>query len=369
MKRLYCSICNGELNYVYNLANVPVRLSCVESPDGHLFDVLSFSQCLDCKTIQLGQLMDPSVLYATSHNYTSMGKVWEEYFKTMTDRLNPLVLNKTVLEIGCPSGKLARKSANFNRWYIVEPNKNKSIDFGPTIEFIEEFFDDTTEVPEPVDVIVHSHVFEHIYDPNRFLKKCHRLLKDGGEMVFGVPNMEYLTEKSLCLFAGVFFEHTIFLNKHNISYMLRRHGFEIVEISDYANHSTIYRCKKGEPDHIPVPEIHDYLPLFFELIQKYEDFVERCNAVIRQTTKPVYVFGASYNTQILLSIGLDRTLNGVLDNCKEKQGLYLYGSALQIFDPATISETKCVVILKNGYYVDEIRDQLLNINPDTEIIC
>lgn len=369
MKRPYCSICYGSLNHVYNLDHVPVSLSCVESPDGHRFDVLSFSQCLDCKTIQLDQLMDPSVLYATSHNYTSMGKVWEEYFKTMTDLLNPVVLNKTVLEIGCPSGKLARKSDNFNRWYIVEPNKNKSIDFGPTIEFIEEFFGDTTEVPEPVDVIVHSHVFEHIYEPNQFLKKCHRLLKDGGEMVFGVPNMEYLTEKSLCLFAGVFFEHTIFLNKQNISYMLRRHGFEIVEISDYANHSTIYRCKKGEPDHITVPEIYDYLPVFFELIQKYEDFVEKCNAVIRQTTKPVYVFGASYNTQILLSIGLDSTLNGVLDNCKEKQGLYLYGSALQIFDPATISETKCVVILKNGYYVDEIRAQLLNINPDTEIIC
>lgn len=368
MNRLKCSICDGSLAPIYELSNVPINLSCVDVASAGIKDTLSFSQCKQCNTIQLDKLIDLRILYAASHNYTSVGKAWEMYFQTMSDILTPVVNNKTVLEIGCPSGKLARKTADYNKWYIVEPNKNTSIDFSKNIVFVESFFDDTFKIDDSIDVIVHSHVFEHIYEPRRFLKKCREILKADGEMVFGVPNMEYLTEQALCLFAGVFFEHTVFLNKDNISYLLRQTGFELVEMVDYAQHSTIYRAKKSRFNNLESTiKIKDYRDTFFELIYKYADFVETCNNRMRTTTKDCYIFGASYNTQILLSFGLDNTrIKGILDNCKEKHDKYLYGTGLQIMSPVN---SDCVVILKNGYYANEIREQLLALNSNIEIIC
>jgi hypothetical protein len=61
------------------------------------------------------------------------------------------------------------------------------------------------------------------------------------------------------------------------------------------------------------------------------------------------VFGASYNTQYLLALGLNTIkINGILDNCKEKQGKFLSGYALQIFSPDIIKDlSNCVVIIKN----------------------
>lgn len=65
-------------------------------------------------------------------------------------------------------------------------------------------------------------------------------------MFFGVPNMNYFTESSICPFLGIFFEHTCFLNKENINILLNNNNFEIIECIDYENHSILYYCKKGK---------------------------------------------------------------------------------------------------------------------------
>jgi predicted SAM-dependent methyltransferase len=302
-----------------------------------------------------------------------------------------IIKNKTILEIGCPSGKIAEKCDSYNKWYIVDPNKNNKIVFKDKIVFIETYFDDSFQINEKVDIIIHSHLFEHIYEPNEFLKKCNEMLIKDGEMIFGVPNMQYFAEKSVCLYLGVFFEHTIFLNKQNITYLLKKHGFEIINIIDYENHSTIYHTKKINthalfinhkdnnncissmvPDSISNIEckLINYKETFFELIQEYTNFVEKCSFIIQNNIdKNVYIFGASYNTQFLLCNGLKReNIKGILDNCKEKQHRYLYGTNLKIYSPEILINEDAIVILKNGYYVEEINLQIQKINKNTIVI-
>ena len=65
------------------------------------------------------------------------------------------------------------------------------------IEIVKSFFDCDFKTDRQIDIIVHSHLFEHIYEPNNFLQKCYNLLGTEGEMIFGVPNMEYLSNISL----------------------------------------------------------------------------------------------------------------------------------------------------------------------------
>ena len=299
-----------------------------------------------------------------------MGKVWEHYYNLFIDKISYIVNDKVVLEIGCPSGKLATRCNDYKKWYIVDPNKNDKIQFNENIVFIQDFFDNNFTSNERIDFILHSHLFEHIYEPNIFLQKCHELLSDEGEMVFGVPNMEHLTKVSL--FLGIFFEHTIFLNKTNITYLLNKNGFEILQIIDYEKHSTIYHVRKSKIVlNVPECKVYDYLEQFFTMNSDNTKFVNICNSTIdNNPTKPVYIFGASYNTQYLLSIGIDETrLTGVLDNCKEKQNKYLYGSLLKIYSPEIVRDTDSIVILKNGYYTKEIAVQLKSINPNILLVC
>jgi predicted SAM-dependent methyltransferase len=369
--RMNCAICNNDLNFIYSLNNIPINLSCVEFEDTYKYDTLSFSQCIKCNTIQLDKLIPLNILYQTSHNITSVGKVWKNYFDLFIEKLQNIIHNKIILEIGCPSGKLATNCDNYNKWYIVEPNKNSNINFSDKIVFIEKFFDNSFNLSDKVDIIVHSHLFEHIYFPNDFLKKCNNLLNDNGEMIFGVPNMQYLVDK--ILFSGMFFEHTIFLNKENITYLLNNNGFEIIEIIDHENHSTIYHTKKNNNiKNINTNNfiIKNYYNDFFNLINEYTYFTDKCNSIINDNSnKDIFIFGASYNTQILLFFGINKNIKGILDNCKEKQNKYLYGTKLKIYSPEIlINSENSIVILKNGYYSDEIFIQIRKLNSNIIII-
>jgi predicted SAM-dependent methyltransferase len=368
-----CVICNKDIEKFFNLENVPITLNCCSSLENFNYETLSFSQCKTCNTIQLNTLIPLDILYGKSHNYNSFGKTWEGYFNLLTHKINKIINSRNVLEIGCPSGKLALNSEKYNKWYIVEPNKNNSVQFNDKIVFIETFFDSNFQINTKIDVIIHSHLFEHIYEPNIFLKKCYELLGDDGEMIFGIPNMQYLSDHDLCLFQGVFFEHTIFMNKENVTYLLNKNGFEIIEIIDYTNHSSIYHVKK----HTTISKdfanteftITNNFDKFMNCVEKYNLFIRDCNSIISKTDKPVYIFGASYNSQFLLTMGIKiERLTGILDNSKDKQNKYLYGFNLLIYNPELIKNEDCIVILKNSYYVTEIKEQLLNLNRRTQIL-
>jgi len=348
---------------------MPIKLSCIDTPETNTSN-LSFSQCIFCNTIQLDKLIPLNILYSQSHNYTSVGKVWDGYFKLFCDLFTPIVSNKIILEIGDPSGKIANRINGFDKWYIVEPNKNSNIIFKDNIEFIEGFFDSNFKIDKRIDIIAHSHLFEHIYEPNQFLTNCYELLTPSGEMFFGVPNMEHIGTNALCPFLGVFFEHTIFLNKQNITYLLESNGFEIVNIYDYLSHSTIYHAKKiNKTNQIDVVPINNFNNLFTETLHTYTDFITNTNNILISSNLPVYIFGASYNSQIILALGLNQeNIYGILDNCVDKHNKYLYGYNLKIFSPCILKDQNSIVVLKNGYYVEEIKSQLLGINSNTIII-
>jgi SAM-dependent methyltransferase len=304
-------------------------------------------------------------LYSNSHNYNSVGETWKGYFQLFNETVGKILKDKNVLEIGCPSGKIALQHYNYNMWYIVEPNKNNSIEFNEKIIFIEKFFDDHFEMSDKIDVIIHSHLFEHIYEPNEFLKKCYDVLVDDGEMFFGVPNMQHIAEKDLNLFLGIFFEHTIFLNKDNITYLLNNNGFKIINIIDYKDHSTIYHVIKSKDiENQSLKMITNYYDCFHNSICNFTTYITLCNDIITNTDKKVYIFGASYNTQLLLSKLSNNKISGILDNCKTKHNKYLYGYNLKIYDPEIVKYEDCIVILKNGYYKDEIRLQLNELNTN-----
>jgi predicted SAM-dependent methyltransferase len=366
--RLDCGICFSKLEHFYTINNMPMKLCCLESPD-LTTENMSFSICQTCNTIQLDQLIPLDILYSSSHNTVSVGKVWEGYFQLFCKTIEDLIINRNVLEIGDPSGRIANVSDGYTNWYIIEPNKKNNIIFKENIHFISDFFNESFIINEKIDVIIHSHVFEHIYSPNHFLKKCYEILKDDGEMIFGIPNMEHIGINELAPCMGVFFEHTIFLNKENVLYMLEKNGFQIIEIIDYENHSTIYRTKKHDKNinHTNHICIQNYSELFIQTINKWITFIETCTF---DDSHNIFVFGASYNTQYLLTLGLNKMkLKGILDNCKEKQGSFLSGYSLQIYSPDIIKDlSNCIVIIKNGYYTNEISKQLLSINDKITIV-
>ena len=86
--------------------------------------------------------------------------------------------------------------------------------------------------------------------------------------------------------------------------------------------------------------------------------------------KKVFVFGAHIFSQVILHLLKDKKdISGVLDNDKNKINNFLYGTELKIFKPYYLKKfKKPCVILRAGSYNNEIKKQILHINPKTVII-
>lgn len=391
--RSACEICKEkDLQIIYKLSNVPIHLKCTDEPNLDTSS-LTYGKCRICGTIQLTELMPLEILYGTgaSHNIQVIGPTWIKYYELFSSILKPFVTDKNILEIGDPSGKLLSKSKNYKGWWIVEPSPCEELlqNSKDNIHVTSKFFDQwiSTLLREEMyvtDVIVHSHVFEHLYDPLSFLGQCWDILAEDGIMCFGIPDMQHIVNEGLAPFSGIFFEHTIFMDENIVRSLLERSSFKTESVVYHEHHSLIFTARKSlrtkDKDmkgHICRPETfllvtaQEHESKFFQVLENYKCFIFKCNDYMRMAKHDKYfVFGASYNTQMLITLGLDTTkIYGILDNSTVKQGKYLQGSHLGIYSPKALeSMNNPCVIIRNGYYTHEISVQMRKICRSVHIL-
>jgi len=367
-----CIKCNTQIEIIHTQQNVPISLSTVENNKDFKYSNLKFGYCNKCNIIQLNELINLDILYEHGHNYQVVGNTWKQYFSKFIDILTPYIKHKNILEIGCPSGKIANNCDHYNSWNIIDPNV-KTFD-NKKINSISNFFDEKSRFDFNVDVIVHSHLFEHIYYPISFLKNCYDILEENGYMIFSIPNMEYIMKNNISLYFGVMFEHNIFYSVSNIIKILEQTNFKIIDILFFKNHSIFFKVQKVNSitnkyiltNNLFCTDNLDLKEHFIKNITHYDDCIKKWINYLTDNHKPIYIFGASYNTSLLLNkIGVRINIKGLLDNCHQKQGHFFYGYNYLISSPKTLENEDAIVILKNGVYTEEIKESLLELNINT----
>ena len=356
-----------NLEDLHTVTDVPILMSCTtkeESTDIKKDLVWQISK--DYGVIQLKNLIPLDVLYSTPHSGTT-GGMWLQHhqeFSKFLSKFNPT----SVLEIGGAHGMLATDYLKNNTipWTIIEPNPFP-VDNCPA-KFIKGFFDDKFSATEKVDTIVHSHVFEHVYDPNEFMQNISNIMCNGNKLIFTLPNMQNMLENKYT--NCINFEHTIFLTESYVEYLLSKFGFKIIEKAYFNNHSIFYSTVKDDtviPFELDTNLYDKNKQIYLDYVKYYKDLIIELNNKLKDTTLPIYLFGAHVFSQYLLTVGLDSTkINSILDNDSKKQGKRLYGTGLKIQSPHVLKNGQAmVVILKAGIYNEEIKQDILeNINPN-----
>jgi hypothetical protein len=330
---------------------------------------MAWSICSSCGLIQLAQLLPLGLLYPVAHGSGVVGGTWRQHhaaFARFLEQFQPT----SVLEIGGSHGLL---SVEYHRiadipWHIVEPNPMPVPDCRAT--FTKGFFGADSRFEHGFDMVVHSHVFEHIYHPRAFLADLRTHLAAGTTLCFTLPNMQVMLERnySNCLN----FEHTLFLTEPYIEYMLAAYGFELLRKEYFLeDHSIFYAAQKFDDIRaavLPQGLYSKNRKTFTDYAAYYRRLVQELNVAISQCPGEVYLFGGHVFSQALLAFGLEtQGIVGILDNDPEKRGKRLCGTDLFVESPVVLSrKVHPVVILKAGAYSAEIRaDILRNINPDT----
>jgi predicted SAM-dependent methyltransferase len=370
-----CVVCgHSEFEHVDTIKDLPVFMGTIDKRNTvpYQSEDMKFVKCSNCSSLQLSRLLPLEVLYQSNHNIEVVGKTWTEHFQKFADFIFLNKTDSTILEIGCPSGKLAKEYLMLDTesdWNIAEPNPNEGAikSLPENIKFKKKWLSEL-QTGARYGNIVMSHVFEHLYTPYNELQTIHTLLEDDGFLFISIPDMKHILAKGMLPPAGLNFEHTFYVDEENFMHLINRAGFEVHKKLNFNNHSDFYCCKKiANKKHANTDlECHNRLVCekFKDIITEYKTIAMSISSFMSSTNLPVYMYGAHFPAQLLFSMGVNpKNIKGVLDNSVDKIGKKLYGTELKIYSPNILKENNAVVICHMGAYTKEIKNDILeNIN-------
>jgi len=371
IKRDHCAISGkADLEPLFDYLNFPVFMGCTSQPENlDLKADMCWWISRESGCIQLKNLLPLDILYPESHGAGVVGSLWEKHHRAFACFANRS-LPSSVLEIGGAHGILEREYQDFDniQWVILEPNPSPVV--GCKARFIKGFFDDNFNYSGDFDTIVHSHVFEHIYNPDTFMKQLSTFMAPGKKLVFSLPNMQVMLERKYT--NCINFEHTIFLAEPYVEFLLAKHGFKLITKEYFMeDHSIFYSAVRDtdvKPFLLPNHLYERNKKLYKDYLNYHKSLINALNDKMSSTAQPLYLFGAHVFAQYLIAMGLntDKVVS-LLDNDPQKHGKRLYGTHLKVVSPKVLHDVpNPIVILKAGIYNEEIKeDILININENT----
>lgn len=353
--------------------NFPIFIGATDaSLDTDIHESMDWDICLKTGCIQLRSPINPNLIYSGFHS-EAIGETWDRHHLKLIDFTKKFV-GQSILEIGGSNAaiadKLLNEFSNITDYTIIEPNPN--CESSERLQVIDKFFDCDYAIKtgDKFDLCLHSHTLEHAYDPLNFIKGTSHCTKDGGYQIISVPNLKKYMQLGFtnCLN----FEHTYFLTPDLLIAIMSHYGFELIETYDFEDHSLFFAFRKNLlVKKINLPNNYtQHKNLFTQYLSQRKNDVRRINKQIEKYEQNIFLFGAHVFSQYLINFGLNNTrIKVLIDNSRVKNGKRLYGTNLKIEYPKVIEhEEKPVVILKAGQYQNEVRAQLMNLNPEVIII-
>jgi hypothetical protein len=352
------------------VSQMPVYMGCVEGPEvGDVLADACWDECLNCGCVQLHDVPDPALVYLMQHNEV-VGATWQrhhESFAAFIASYSP----RRIVEIGGAHGWLAEHYTRryaVDDWLVIEPNPT----FGESgrIRVEKAFIEDVPNVLEMADAVVHSHVLEHVLEPQSFLSLIASRAEEGDLQLISVPSISRLLELDGA--NALNFEHTYSFDRRVLEWLLQANGYRVLEVVEFEQHSFFVAAERaGDLVGLNQPPKQDVRDAFLGVIQRSGIDVQTLNQRLKtiESDRVVFIHGAHVFTQFLVSQGLDvRRISRVVDNAVGKQGKRLYGTPLCVGSMEEIaSSADPVLIVRATHYADEVIAQARNLNPRVEI--
>lgn len=233
--RKFCVLCENASLLSFSQFEHPTY-ECV--PVGEKNDPwqIEFGYCEKCFSVQLMKLADPSVIYDKNYfqplHYTHL---WVQhnisFVKFIIENLNSDV-EKSITEIGSSSFCLGKHLIHYYNDYTVFDYSLEQAVRRENVKYIEGNCE--TYNFEKGSNIVMSHVFEHLYEPKKFIENCS---KNGVKNIFiSVPSMQDNNQLHISI------QHTFMFSENDIEYIFGRHKYKLNDKLSYNSRDSSFPC-------------------------------------------------------------------------------------------------------------------------------
>ena len=380
MTELFCPITYSQkFRKIYSIKKFPIFMGVSKNIKNYNFKNLNWWINVKSGNIQIHPKVSLDKLYYKSHGSGTVGKIWKDHHELFF-KLVKKYLKGNVCEIGGGNNSISKKISNYSKiinFYCFDKNlKLKKIN--RKVKIVTKFFDRNFFKGKnsfQADLVIHSHTFEHLYDPNKFLQDVKSILSKNGKHIFTMPNMQPMIKKGYA--NAMNFEHPFYYDEKLVDCLLLKNNFKIIKKKLFKEDHSIMYVTKIDNSHNTNQnkKLNNYqqysknFKLFKKTFELWKKEIIKINKLIKRYNN-VFLFGAHVFSQLQIFNGLNKKkIIGILDNDKNKINDFLYGTNLKVYNPIILKKiTQPCVILRAGSYNQEIKKKLLEINKNTLII-
>lgn len=221
------------------------------------------------------------------------------------------------------------------------------------------------------DVIHGNNVLAHVPDTNGFVEGIRMLLKDDGVAVIEVPYAKDLIDH--IEFDTIYHEHLCYFTVTALDNLFRRHSLFLNDLRHLPIHGGSLRLYVEKNESVG-STVKEYLDIEkkegLDIIDYYKDFSIKVENLrkkllgllqkLKSEGKRIAAYGAAAKGGTLINyVGIGRDLvEYVVDRNVHKQGRYMPGKHLPIYDPVRLMEDKPdYVLILPWNFSDEILEQ------------
>lgn len=366
---IFCKYCNNKIDSrFFDYGNIPLVNNLLKSKTEFISEKkypLDLYFCENCGLVQIGTTIDPEILFKEYIYFSSTSDAFikhgQELAQDLKDRFN-LNSNSLVVEIASNDGCVLQSFKDLNIGHLgVEPATNiAKVANQNGIRTENEFFNLPTaekikEKYGSADLIFGINVFAHIPEIHGFVKGLKQLIKQKGVIVIESPYLvDFIKNRE---FDTVYHEHVNYLSLRTMINLFAQYNMEIIDVEWQDIHGGSLRYFITNNSEYKISgNIQKYLDLEKDtgLNNKntYLEFAKSVNELkiallsyldkLKQENKKIVGYGASAKGVVLLNyFGIDeKYLDYVVDKSQYKQGLYLPGVHLPIYDPKKLLDDK-----------------------------
>jgi hypothetical protein len=380
-----CRGCNsGDLHLVLDLGNQPLanHLLTQKSNGPEPRYPLQLMFCRSCALLQVGETIDPEILYRRDYPYFSSAnpsllKHAQEHCEYLTKRFD-IGADSLVVEIASNDGYLLRNFVGMAQLLGIDPAVGPAREAErigvPTINdfFCTKLAEKLVSEGKQAKVIIASNVAAHVDQINDFLKAFKILLAPDGVISFEIAYAVDMIDK--CEFDTIYHEHLFYHSLIGFKNLLERNGLymnEAVHLSIHGGSLRVYASHKPERtatlDAWLAREHNrgvDSVAFYNTFADQVKDNAENLRGLLKRLKRDgarIACWGAASKGSTMLNyLGLGPDFfEWVIDISEQKQGKFMPGERLLIVAPQKLIEERpeYTLILVWNFADDVIRSQ------------
>lgn len=368
---LCCRSCGTALKHVFvDLGMSPIsnamRLP-AEARSAEAFYPLCTYVCETCKLVQVEDVQPAETHFHGNYTYfSSYSKSWLEHASRYADMMTArfgLGAQSRVIEVASNDGYLLQYfKAKGIPVLGIDPAANcaEVAERERGVPTLVRFFGKAT-AEEVVgggkaSVIAGNNVLAHVPDINDFVSGFKVLLADDGVITIEFPHLLRMIEA--IYFDTIYHEHYSYLSLMAVETLFARHGLSLFDVEELSTHGGSLRIFAGHAGRVAAPS--ERLLAFrareaaagLNELPAYTSYAERvrrakrelltCLIGLKEQGATIVAYGAAAKGNTLLNYCGIRGdfIDYAVDASPHKQGLLLPGTAIPVYSPERIAETK-----------------------------